>query len=132
MDMRELRRPAPAPPVVRPDLDVSFDLWLEFEYWAPQPDDDPEVNFFNMQIRLSSGEKYALNVWTYRFFALAVRDQQAAELPTRRKYMLPPDLFVSRLDRRLIEDIAAELIRTQSLKAEWLVPADPQDSMEER
>lgn len=43
----------------------DFGLWLEFEVWRAAGDsDDPHNDFFNMQITLADGRKYALNVWT--------------------------------------------------------------------
>ncbi len=37
------------------------------------------------------------------------------------KYLLPPDLFVERLDRKLLEEIFAELIKDGYMRDEWLV-----------
>ncbi|MEM8929686.1 MAG: hypothetical protein AAGE94_00835, partial [Acidobacteriota bacterium] len=39
-------------------------------------------------------------------------------------YVLPPDLFVTSLDRRTIESVLSELIETEQMKEEWLVDAD--------
>ncbi|GIV97586.1 MAG: hypothetical protein KatS3mg057_2243 [Herpetosiphonaceae bacterium] len=36
--------------------DITFDLWLEFEHWAPHREDDPTDSFFNMAITLSTGQ----------------------------------------------------------------------------
>ena len=49
----------------------AFELWLEFEHWEPKPDDDPTDNFFNMQVKLPDGRRYALNVWTFKFLQKA-------------------------------------------------------------
>jgi hypothetical protein len=98
----------------------EFSLWLEFEQWIDGR--DPTDDFFNMQILLPDGRRYALNVWTYRFFARAVEEQRATESYPRSEYMAPPDLFVERLDRGLIETIVADMLADGKLKAEWLCP----------
>ena len=35
--------------------------------------------------------------------------------------MLPPDLFVDRMDRELLESVVADLIESDQLRDEWLV-----------
>ena len=76
-----------------------------------------------MQITLSDDRVYALNVWTYGFFEKMRREREQGG-GVANSYILPPDLFVIRLDRPLLEDIVAELIKTNGLQAEWLVPPD--------
>src|SRR5688572_19576504 len=92
--------------------EVEFELWLEFEHWVPQEDDDPEDDFINMMIRLSTGTSYALNVWTYKFLERAKQHYQGSGDNLNGKYLLPPDLLVEKLNRRLLEDVVADLIRT--------------------
>ena len=78
----------------------EFELWLEFEHWQPQPDDDPTTDFFNMQVRLPDGRRYALNVWTFKFLHKARYPWPYEEgVGEPEEYLLPPDLFVERLDR---------------------------------
>jgi hypothetical protein len=99
---------------------TDFTLWLEFEIWQPQPEDDPEDDFFNMQIYLSTGEKYALNVWTFkRYEGIREQNRHSGEV-LGGKYLIPPDLLVQRLNRKLVEDIVADMLYTHSLKDEWL------------
>ena len=102
--------------------DLSFELSLEFEYWVPTEDDDPEDDFINMSIHLSDGRHYALNVWTFKILERArlYHEQYGDNLGG--KYVLPPDLFVQRLDRKLLEEIVANLIRSKQLLDAWLVP----------
>lgn len=100
----------------------GFDLWLEFEHWVPEERDDAEDDFFNMQIVMHSGEKYALNVWTYKVLSRIVDDCQKSGECLEGSYLLPPDLFVQRLDRDLLEQIVADLIANGELKKEWEVP----------
>lgn len=76
-----------------------FELWLEFEHWEPTGDEDPEDDFFNMAIHLSNGLKYALNVWAFKFLVRIQREQEASGENLSGKYVLPPDLFVQKLDR---------------------------------
>jgi hypothetical protein len=102
--------------------DGSFDLWLEFEHWVAQEGDDPEDEIFNMQITIRGGEKYALNVWTYKAIGRAVKECQEFGECLGGLYLFPPDLFVHRLDRQLLERIVADLIAQGALKEEWKVP----------
>ncbi len=118
--------------------DVAFTLWLEFELWRPMPEIgpqanafDPEDEFCNISITLATGERYALNVWTYNYLARARQDDRATGDNLSGKYLLPPDLFVERLDRQLLEEVVADLIRSGGLRAEWRaeVPDDlPEDT----
>jgi hypothetical protein len=103
----------------------SFELWLEFEQWESNPDDDPTDDFFNMQVRLADGTRYALDVWTFKFLHRARYPwpyEQAAGEPA--EYLLPPDLFVERLDRTLLERVVARMLAEGEMKAEWLCPRD--------
>jgi hypothetical protein len=100
---------------------MTFELWLESDYWVPSDQDDPFDEFFNMQIRLATGETYALNVWTFQYFARACRDIQMTGENLQGAYLLPPDLFVERLDRKLLEEVVADLIRRGGLRHEWRV-----------
>ena len=101
-----------------------FDLWLEFEHWEKHEADDPEDEIFNLQIALPSGKKYAINVWTYQSIDKAVKACEDSGECLDGSYLLPPDLFVHRLDRELLEQIAADLIARDALKSEWEV-CDP-------
>jgi hypothetical protein len=106
----------------------AFELWLEFELWQPRPEIGPQVNkfdpeddFCNITITFATGERYALNVWTFNYLAHARQDDRADGdgITGNGKYLLPPDLFVERLDRHLLEEIVADLIRRDTLRAEW-------------
>lgn len=104
---------------------LHFELWLEFEEWISPPDEDPADDFFNMQIKLLNGTCYALNVWTYDFFERARREAAAAPEMLNGRYLEPPDLFVERMERSLLEQVVADLIANGGLRDSWLVP--PQD-----
>lgn len=98
-----------------------FQLWLEFEHWHPQESDDLEMDCFNMQITLAGGMRYALNVWTFKFFLKTVDDCREAGENLNGTYLPAPDLFVERLDRALIERVVANLIADRGLRKEWEV-----------
>ncbi len=72
---------------------------------------------------LNDGRRYALNVWTFDFLPLArfpwPYEANGVEQPA--SYVLPPDLFVERLDRDVIQQVIAELLATDQMKPEWLV-----------
>jgi hypothetical protein len=97
----------------------SFELWLEFEHWQPTPEDDPADDFFNMIIRLEDGRRYALNVWTFAYFTRALAETRATGEALSGRYLLPPDVFVERLDRGLLEEVVADLLRNGGLREEW-------------
>jgi hypothetical protein len=99
--------------------DERFELWLEFEHWPPQESHDPEDDIFNMQIALRGGKKYALNVWTYKAIWRAVKECQDSGECLDGSYLEPPDLFVQRLDRKLLEQVVADLIAQGGLKEDW-------------
>ncbi len=103
---------------------IPFTLWLEFEHWKSSPDDDPEDEFCNVRIDLSSGEAYALNVWTFKYLERAHREDQHTRENMRGSYLVAPDLLVTRLDRATLEEVFTELVRTKQLKQEWQIPPD--------
>ncbi len=120
-------RPADADwPEVAPPL-PGFTLWLEFELW--QDAYDPEDAVFNMTITLSDGKYYALNVWTYSCSSRVVSEAQYWGENLAGKYMLPPDLFVARLDRALLEAVVSHLIHKNQLRADWMDPNPLNESL---
>src|SRR5438876_104667 len=102
-----------------------FELWLEFEHWEAKPDDNPTDDFFNMIVRVADGRRYALNVWTFKFLHSArfpwPYDKMTGEPAA---YVVPPDLFVERLDRPLLERTIAELLANDAMQNEWLAPLE--------
>ena len=102
----------------------SFSLWLEFESFEggyPGPEDDPECDFCNVQVRIGS-LLYAANVWTFRYVARArMEDSMARPLSQPSQWLLPPDLLVSRLDRATISTAMSELIESGAMPESWLV-----------
>lgn len=99
----------------------AFELWLEFEHWVPNEQDNLDNDFFNMHVILPDGKKYTLNVWTFKYLEQARCEVKDTGEYLGGKYLLPPDLFVERLDRKLLEEIFAELIKDGYMKDEWLV-----------
>jgi hypothetical protein len=100
---------------------VEFELWLEFEHWGASEQDDLENDFFNMQITFPDRRKYAFNIWTFKHFEQARCEASDKSKFSAGKYLLPPDLFVERLDRKLLEEICRELIKDGYMRDEWLV-----------
>jgi hypothetical protein len=101
--------------------EVGFELWLEFEICQEAEVGDLEDEFCNIEILLSDGRTYALNIWTFKFFERARQDCQGSGENMTGKYLLPPDLFVRKLERKLITEVVADLLRNNELKDEWLV-----------
>ena len=102
----------------------KFELWLETEIgeFSDQVAKRPTENFCNISVTLDNGRRYALNVWTFDFLQLA-----RLEWPYDKKsdatlslYVLPPDLFVIRLDRQTIEKVILEMIEKNEMQEKWL------------
>jgi hypothetical protein len=94
---------------------MPFDIWLEFEHWIPNEHDNPEDDCFNMQITLDNENCYALTVWTQKYFQRVLLECKETGEFLSGAYLLPPDLFVERMDRTLIERIVADLIEQNAL-----------------
>lgn len=102
-----------------------FDLWLEFEHVKANPDDDPTDDFANMEVHLLDGSRYALNVWTFDFLRRARFPwpyETGVGMPA--EYVLPPDLFVERLDRPTLERVVARMLLEGEMRSEWLCPPE--------
>jgi hypothetical protein len=102
-----------------------FDLWLEFEHTTPTPNDDPTDDFANVAVTLPDGRRYAMNVWTFRFLHRARFPwpyERTDGVPA--EYVLPPDLFVERLDRPTLERVVGEMIAKGELDERWLCEDD--------
>lgn len=104
---------------------MDFKLWLEFEHWEPQRRKNPYQGFFQARLTLSDGRVYALNVWTFGFLAATRQEDKDSGGCLQGAYLLPPDLFVERLDRGLMERVVADLIKNNALKEEWRTEALP-------
>lgn len=99
----------------------DFTLWLEFEGGEPWTS-DPEDDFFNMTVDLGDGRKYALNVWTFKYFERARAEDRESGDKLGGGYLVAPDLFVQRLDRTHIETVVGDILRREALSDDWLVP----------
>lgn len=102
----------------------KFELWLEVETGEPldQEANRPTENFCNVSVTLEDGRRYALNVWTFDFLPLARLEYpyESKTDATHSLYVLPPDLFVERLDRRTIEKVISEMIEKDEMQDRWL------------
>jgi hypothetical protein len=104
-------------------MTLNFELWLETELGDPiQVANRPTQNFCNISVTLTDGRHYAMNVWTFDFLQLArfPFPHEPIEGQKPATYLLPPDLFVDRLDRSTIELVIIELLKNDAMKPEWL------------
>lgn len=98
-------------------------IWIEAEHLAEEVDD-----FCNVAVYLSTGERYALNVWTFDFFDVARADgEMHASAPVKHLYMHPPDLFVEDLSRPTIEKVLVDILERGRLPASCLMPPEAAD-----
>jgi uncharacterized protein YggL (DUF469 family) len=93
-----------------------FTIWLEFEHWVPGPGDDPFSEFFNCIVRTQDGRDCGLNVWTYGALAAHVEGDRASGENLSGKYALPPDLFVEKAERALMEEVVRDLLERGDLE----------------
>ena len=93
----------------------EFKLWLEFEEvdWNSW---DRENNFANIQIEILDGRQYGLNIWTYKFFEIAIAQDKQFNVSLNGLYMKPPDLFVKELTRDCIHRTIADLLKQGDLE----------------
>ena len=105
----------------------AFEWWLEFEQYEPKPEDDPTDDFAIIQVRLTDGRRYAMNVWTFGFIRRAPYEDE--EEPV--EYLLPPDLFVARMDRATIDRVVRQMLTKGEMRAEWLCPNQYGDELGE-
>lgn len=103
----------------------SFELWLEFEHTLPREGDDPADDFCNVDVRLPDGRRYALNVWTFAYLrrAMSTRLREADDAAPA-DYLLPPDLFVARLDRPTLARVIGRMLEAGEMRPEWLSPTE--------
>ena len=98
-------------------------IWIEAEHLAEDVND-----FCNIAVYLSTGERYALNVWTFDFFAVAQADGEMHASPAvKHLYMHPPDLFVQDLTRPTIEKVVVDVLERGRLPARCLMPDEAPD-----
>jgi hypothetical protein len=97
---------------------ADFELWLEFELW--QSEFDPADDSCNIIVKFPNNTEYALSIWTYKFLSKAAADCEENGDGLGGKYLLPPDLFVERLDRGLLEEAVSDLIARNQMKEDWL------------
>ncbi len=107
---------------------IPFTLWLEFEHWLPKLDDNPEDDFCNIRVDLASDEAYTLNVWTFKYLEGAHREDERTGESLSGRYLIGPDLLVTRLERAILEEVVTDLLRTGRLKQEWRIPLDIETS----
>jgi len=98
-------------------------IWIEAEHLAEDIND-----FCNVAVYLSTGERYALNVWTFSFFPLAwAEGEMHASEATKHLYMHPPDLFVQDLTRPTIEKVIVDILERGRLPQKCLMPEEAPD-----
>lgn len=103
--------------------DLSVRVWIEAEHLAEDVDD-----FCNIVVYLSTGARYALNVWTFDFFAVARADGELhGSAEAKHLYLHPPDLFVQDLSRATIEKVVVDILESGRLPASCLMPEDAQN-----
>lgn len=92
-------------------------LWIEAEHLAEEIND-----FCNIVVTFSSGQRFAMNVWTFSFFDTAINDGEMHASPEKKHlYIHPPDLFVKDLTRPTLEAVVVDLIERGRLPADCLV-----------
>ena len=94
---------------------TEFKLWLEFEEVDPGNWDEKN-DFANIQVDLSDGRHYGINVWTYKFLETAIKEDRISGKNLNGLYQTPPDLFVKELTRDCIEKVITDLLKNGDLE----------------
>lgn len=98
-------------------------IWIEAEHLAEDVND-----FCNIAVYLSTGERYALNTWTFDFFAIAQAEGELNASPAvKHLYIHPPDLFVQDLTRQTVEKVVVDMLEQGRLPAHCLMPDEAPD-----
>lgn len=102
-----------------PKSPFGFEFWCELDELKPA-DYDPACDCCDIVATMSDGRHYRFRVWTYSFLEeLVSRDRESGER-LGGKYMLPPDLFVERLDRDLLQRAVADMLERDDIEFEKL------------
>lgn len=94
---------------------TAFKLWLEFEEVDPG-NWDTENGFTNIHIDIPDGRHYGINIWTFKYFETAVKQDRKQGDNLKGTYLRPPDLFVKSLKRDCIEKVIADLLKQGDLE----------------
>jgi hypothetical protein len=99
-----------------------FELSFEYPNVDPTPPFTFETESFILHIDCANGDVYALTVWTDAYLArVREHDRETGDRLTG-QYLIPPDLIIASDDIVLIERTVADLIGSNSLRPEWLIP----------
>ena len=93
-----------------------FTLWLEFEHLILDSLHDPSDDFFNINVRTNDGRSCGLNVWTFKFLKRTREEDRTSGDNLSGLYLKPPDLFVDRAERELLENVVKHMIENDELE----------------
>jgi hypothetical protein len=113
-------------------IDQPFEFWFSYPCeLTPSGMIGPDEDVFILRIELVTGDIYEFTVWTDAY--LSRRRQQDLESGEHLhgQYLSLPDLVVADKDVSLIEQIIVDLIQTQQLRPEWLIPDEYTASYDE-
>lgn len=82
----------------------------------------PDEDAFILRIECATGDVYELTVWTDAYFARTRNQDRESGERLSGQYLPLPDLMVSSRDFDFIEQVVTDLIKTQRLRPEWLIP----------
>jgi hypothetical protein len=103
--------------------DPAFEFWFRYPCeLTPSGMICPDEDHLILRIELASGDLYELTVWTDAYLARRREEDRESGDRLRGQYLPLPDLVVANEDVTLIEQIIADLIQTQQLRPEWLIP----------
>ncbi len=76
---------------------------------------------------MRDGRRYGLNVWTYRMLERAHQADLTTGDHLGGAYLFPPDLFVARRDRSLLEAVVRDILASGQIPAEGQEDAEQGD-----
>lgn len=96
-----------------------FGLWYEPDEY--ESSSGFAEDFCNVQDKMKNGKVYAMNVWSYSYFDDVRNELKQENSAKEPNYILPPDLFVSVLNKSEISRVIDRLIKEEEMRDEWLV-----------
>lgn len=103
------------------------DQFFEFSFgypceWPPSGMVWPDEDVFILRIELASNDVYEFTVWTDDYLTRMRQHDHESGDRLGGRYLPLPDLVVASRDVMLIEQTIADLIQTEQLRPEWLIP----------
>jgi hypothetical protein len=120
--IRNERRGAVALPAGDHVDEASFSIYYQFSQIDHTRPYDLDRESFILHIECATGDVYELRVWTEDYLARMRAYNRESGEHLSGQYVIPPDLIIASQDDVLIGRVVADLIQSNGLREEWLIP----------